>query len=386
MFAGPGQRPGPAGGVGDRAGAHWCAIAANRGTCAATAALVSLSSPNAGQVSAGREVSTEHLYRAATDWVSSAEHWEDSFTSVHLGTLSPGGTAWEGQAAEAAQQRTFGDLVRVRGLADTLQEVAGIARRGADQLDYLKRLAVDAISGAREAGFTVGEDLSVTDPGRFGALRVGQAQQYAATIAARATALSIADKEIAAKITTTTVELSNHGFVEPPENRTAHAVDFKQAPPPSPPYPINDVIAEATDLDGMHVVMRRGYYDATTDQGFGWDKAYWRHGVINPNVFRDLISHSRPISNAGGTLVYEVPINRAHCTSGLFGMAGCQDTGESLTMRILANITEGRPDVPDGGQKGVITMFPVKGGSGVVGIRPDWTWTPPWVNNYVPIN
>jgi hypothetical protein len=159
---------------------------------------------------------TEHLYRATTDWVSSAAHWEDSFTSVHLGTLSPGGTAWEGQAAEAAQQRTFGDLVKVRGLADTLQEVAGIARRGADQLDYLKRLAVDAISEAREAGFTVGEDLSVTDPGRFGALCVGQAQQYAATIAARATALSIADKENAAKITTTTVELSNHGFAEPP--------------------------------------------------------------------------------------------------------------------------------------------------------------------------
>jgi hypothetical protein len=67
-------------------------------------------------------------------------------------------------------------------------------------------------------------------------------------------------------------------------------------------------------------------------------------------------------------------------------MASCQDTGESLTMRIVANIAEGRPDVPDGGQKGVITMFPVKGGSGVVEIKPDWTWTPPWVNNYVPIN
>jgi hypothetical protein len=38
---------------------------------------------------------TEHLYRAATDRVSTAEHWADSFTSVHRGTLSPGGTVRE---------------------------------------------------------------------------------------------------------------------------------------------------------------------------------------------------------------------------------------------------------------------------------------------------
>jgi hypothetical protein len=35
--------------------------------------------------------------------------------------------------------------------------------------------------------------------------------------------------------------------------------------------------------------------------------------VVNPNVFKDLISHSRPISNGGGVLVYEVPISRVHC-------------------------------------------------------------------------
>jgi hypothetical protein len=71
-------------------------------------------------------------------------------------------------------------------------------------------------------------------------------------------------------------------------------------PPPTPPYPINDVIAEATDLDGNHVFLRRGYYDATKDRGFGWDKAYWKHGVVNPSVFKDLISHSRPASNKDG--------------------------------------------------------------------------------------
>jgi hypothetical protein len=91
------------------------------------------------------------------------------------------------------------------------------------------------------------------------------------------------------------------------------AVDFTRGPvpenppPQNPPYPINDVIAVATDLDGNRVVLRRGYYDATTKRGYGWDKAYWKHGIVNVNVFKDLISHSRPVSNDNGTLVYDVP-------------------------------------------------------------------------------
>ena len=165
----------------------------------------------------------------------------------------------------------------------------------------------------------------------------------------------------------------------------AEPVDFKQSPPP-PSYPVNEVVAEATDLDGNHVVLRRGYYDATTQRGFGWDKAYWRHHVVNPNVFTDLISHSRPMSNDGGTVSYEVPINRVHCSSGFLGIPDCEDTGESVTMRIVANINEGNPAVPDGGQKGVISMYPLRDGSGVVEVEPGWTLTPPWVNNNVPIN
>lgn len=173
-----------------------------------------------------------------------------------------------------------------------------------------------------------------------------------------------------------------HDGVQPLDSRLG---DLPQAPPPTPPYPVNDVIAEATDLDGNHIVMRRGYYDAVTRKGFGWDKIYWRHGVVNPGVFSDLISHSRPIADEGGTLIYEVPINKTHCTSGFLGLPDCEDTGESLTMRIVVN-TNPSIDVPGGGQKGLITMYPKAGGSGVIEIGPNWTWTPPWVNNYAPIN
>jgi hypothetical protein len=326
---------------------------------------------------------TEHLCRAAADWSSTAEHWEEAFDTVYRGMQAPGGTVWEGEAADAARERAFGDLVKVRGLADMLSGAAAIARRGADQLDYLKGHAIEAINEAREGGFTVGEDLSVTDTSKYSGFRVAAVRQFAATIAARAAALSAADSDIAARISAATAELNGRGFAEPPE--TVQALDVPLAPPPDPTYPVNDVIAEATDLDGNHVVLRRGYYNAANDKGFGWDKIYWKHGLINPNVFKDLIAHTRPKENQGGSLVYEVPINKAHCTSGFLGLPSCDDTGESLTMRIVANINPSY-DVPGGGQKGVITMFPLPGGSGVVEVQQNWTLTPPWVNNYAPIN
>jgi hypothetical protein len=325
---------------------------------------------------------TAHLYLAATDWTSTAEHWEESFTSMQRGTLSPGGTTWEGTAADAAQDRAFADLVKVRGLADRVQDAAETARRGADQLDYLKRQAVDAINEARQAGFTVAEDLSVTDSALLGNLRAVKAQQHAAAIGASAAALSAADKDIAAKIAAATTELNGRGFTESPE--TVHALDVPLAPPPDPSYPVNDVIAEATDLDGNHVVLRRGYYDGK--QGFGWDKIFHKHGITNPNVFTDLISHSRPISNENGRLEYKVEVDRARCSQ-LFGpVYDCEDTGERLDMMIVVDTTENRAGVPDGGQKGVITMYPLPGGDGVVEVQPNWTMAPPWVSGNVPIN
>jgi hypothetical protein len=289
-------------------------------------------------------------------------------------------------------------MMATSAAADQLQTAAKVARSGASDLYTARSRVRYAVEDAHAAGFDVAEGMSVVDRSTGGstvqrAARQAQAEALAADIRQRAAQLVALDQNVAGKVTAAVAGIRDtfpqNPITEAPSKRSrAQAVDnhtFKQDPPAAP-YPINEVIAEATDLDGNHVVLRRGYYDATTKKGFGWDKAYWRHGVVNPNVFKDLISHSRPISNEGGTLVYEVPINRTHCQTGLFGIADCEDTGESLTMRIVANVNEGNPGVLDGGQKGVITMFPLKGGSGVVEIEPDWTWTPPWVNRNVPIN
>jgi hypothetical protein len=285
---------------------------------------------------------------------------------------------WHGDAGDAANARTeLLDNQRQR-IAGTHRAVTPIVENAA-QASTDARSRLDTISGLWHADKTALAGMLSTPTGTHALLQAAALRISQATEVVRETQTQFAS--LASEVRRLTGELPA------PREGGAQLFDIKEEPPPpNPPYPINDVLAEATDLDGNRVILRRGYYDAAADQGFGWDKIYWKHGVINMNVFQDLISHSRPITNDNGVLVYEVPINRSHCTTGFFGNIDCQDTGESVTMRIVVNTTEPRPDVPDGGQKGVITMYPLPGGSGVVDVRPNWTLTPPWVNRNVPIN
>jgi hypothetical protein len=339
---------------------------------------------------------TEHLTEAADYWETMGGRCYGVANQVWRDALAGD---WQGAAADSLRSATHADMLTTSAVADQLHEAAKVARSGASDLYAARSRVRYAVEDAHTAGFEVSEDFSVTDRFTGGsrgqqAARAAQAQTFAGDIRRRAAQLVGLDRQVAGKVSAAVAGI-RRTFPQrsaPDTSRMGdrvQAVDnhtFKQDPLQPPPYPINEVIAEATDLDGNHVVLRRGYCDGTTEKGFGWDKAYWRHHVINPNVFKDLISHSRPISNTGGTLVYEVPINRVHCSTGLFGILDCEDTGERLTMRIVANINEGRSGIPDGGQKGVISMYPLAGGSGVVEVEKDWTLCPPWVNNNVPIN
>ncbi len=184
-----------------------------------------------------------HLEDAAERWSSTAQLWEDSFESMHRGSLNPGGTVWEGPAAEAAQERTFADLVKVRGLADVLREASSTARWGASDLQSAQRNALTAIETAQAAGFTVAEDLSVSDPTPMATLlrggRQAQAEELAADIATRATALSVLDQEVATKITTITAPLHTVSFDEAPidnPDNDIQALDRKQSPATDEPH------------------------------------------------------------------------------------------------------------------------------------------------------
>lgn len=339
---------------------------------------------------------TQHLTEAADYWEAVGGRSYAVASQVWRDGLS---VDWQGRAADALHAATHGDLQKTSAVADQLQAAAKVARSGAADLSAARSRVRYVVEDAFGAGFDVREDMSVTDPSTGGstaqrAARQAQAQGYAGDIRQRATQLVALDQQVAERVTSAMAGIRDTfppaaGPDEPGERSRFRTVDthsFKEDPPLSGGYPANDVIAEATDLDGNHIVLRRGYYDAETRKGWGWDKAYWRHGVVNPNVFKDLISHSRPVHQPDGTLRYDVPINRAHCTRGPLGIVDCQDTGESLTMRIVVDPSVGRADVPDGRQKGVITMYPLEGGSGVITLGPKWTWTPPWVNTNVPIN
>lgn len=290
--------------------------------------------------------------------------------------------SWTGEASDAAHARSDNLDRRRQVIAGAHTAVAPIVQDAA-QTATSARSRLEAVIQSWQADKAMLASAAATPSGyatllRTGALRVGEATAIVHQTNAEFAGLAERIRKVTGELPTSTGATQAVDFTQGPLP--------EQPPPQNPPYPMNDVIAVATDLDGNRVVLRRGYYDAAKDQGFGWDKAYWKHGIVNVNVFKDLIAHSRPVSNDNGTLVYDVPINRTHCTKGPLGFVDCQDTGESVTMRIVANVNEPRPDVPDGGQKGVITMYPLPGGSGVVEVKPGWTLTPPWVNNNVPIN
>ncbi len=337
----------------------------------------------------------EHLTEGAEHWEAVAAQSYGVASQVLQDSLS---VDWQGLAADRVRSATHGDLMTTSAVVDRLQEAAKVARGGASDLTAARSQLQYAVADAREAGFDICEDFSISDryvggSPAFHAARQGEAEALIGKIWRRSTELVKRDQEVSARISTTMSGVGDRAFAHNGVRAAGYGAKPPEAPTPTPqppgpapqtPYPVNEVVATATDLDGNKVVLRRGYYNGK--QGFGWDKIYWKHNITNVNVFKDLISHSRPISKRPGELIYEVPINRTHCAHGFPFGDHCEDTGERLTMRIVVDTTEGRAGVPDGGQKGIITMFPLPGGSGVVEVAPKWTMAPPWVSKNVPIN
>lgn len=104
----------------------------------------------------------QHLVDAVGHWSRTADLWEESFHGVWQTTLHPGGSPWDGKAAETTQDLTWRDLVRVRGSAEAMRHAARIAHTGAESLSDVKRLALNAVDEAHTHGFAVAEDLAVT--------------------------------------------------------------------------------------------------------------------------------------------------------------------------------------------------------------------------------
>ncbi|BBY64289.1 hypothetical protein MHEL_25320 [Mycolicibacterium helvum] len=190
--------------------------------------------PSLSQV---RAWDTAHLSEAAAHWTDTATTWEYVFTYVPSLMASPGGTPWEGVAAEAAQGRAYSDRLKVPSAADQLHDAASLARRGADQIRYAKQRVLDAVRRGEQAGFTVGEYFSVTSrrtgtPAHVAASRA-QAEALATDIGARLGELIAADCKTSAEIACATAGVGDVTFNDARKRVDEGAVrfvDFKQAP------------------------------------------------------------------------------------------------------------------------------------------------------------
>ncbi|WP_431238139.1 hypothetical protein ACQ86B_26720 [Mycolicibacterium aichiense] len=165
-----------------------------------------------------RSWDTDHLTQAATHWTAVATVWEDNFTQLSQQIRTPGGTPWMGKAAEAAQQQTYDDRLKVVGWADQLHNASAAAKTGAQQIEAARNAVLTAVSTAQQAGFTVGEDFRVSsrvtgDPA-FLAARRGQAEALAADIRARVGELIAADAHVATTVTTAAEGLGGATFPE----------------------------------------------------------------------------------------------------------------------------------------------------------------------------
>jgi hypothetical protein len=151
---------------------------------------------------------------AVTDLSTSAEAYGAAATKIeiaadgHVQQLSvPGGTEWEGDAADDAQETAYADRGVVYGAADLMRDMQKAANQGASSISQARDLALDAIAEAEADDFRVGDDLTVTDTRRYTSQQMSlyearrtQAEQHHSYIAMRAAALASEDAKAGAKL------------------------------------------------------------------------------------------------------------------------------------------------------------------------------------------
>lgn len=247
-----------------------------------------------------RDWDTEHLVTAAGHWTKTATVWEDSFTHLAANISSPGGVPWEGEAAEAAQQRAHSDKMTVIGLADQLHSASTIATAGAREIDEARRSVVRLVDAAEEDGFTVGEDFSVSDPNYYDRLTAAARQARAEAIATKLHAavgtLMSVDNKVARELTTATSGLGGNVFPRTGgDGDQGAASDAKdqvkyvvggapEAPPVTEPPPLQD--PSETRWDGPPPA---GASDQT---------GYWALDMSRPAKSPDPLAAPAPYSSA----------------------------------------------------------------------------------------
>lgn len=124
---------------------------------------------------------------------------------------------WEGAGGEGLRQRTSDDLSIVSGKVDQLRQASAVARDGAGCIGAAHRRVIYAIEDARDGGFQVIENLSVTDTrisptAAERAYRQTEATAFASEIRQRATQLVDIEKQVAGRITAAAAGIATTDF------------------------------------------------------------------------------------------------------------------------------------------------------------------------------
>lgn len=99
----------------------------------------------------------------ADDWTKVAEKIEELFDRYVKGVEQVGSGYWEGKTAEAAQDRAYADRKTAHKIIDELEALATQARSGYHDVHAPLMQARGILAEAREAGFEVSHNLTVTD-------------------------------------------------------------------------------------------------------------------------------------------------------------------------------------------------------------------------------
>jgi hypothetical protein len=170
--------------------------------------------PTRSQVEA---YTADHLVDAAEYWDRLADRWEEAHWQVRDQAHS---LDWEGFGGDALRSRTVSDYDVASGKAGQLRQAATIARRGAGDISAAQRRVMYAMQDAQNAGFSVGQDLSVTDAcGNARTTeqtdRQAQAQAFATDIRSRAVQLAALDNQVGADITAAAGGVGTTNFADP---------------------------------------------------------------------------------------------------------------------------------------------------------------------------
>lgn len=123
---------------------------------------------------------TQHLDDAATQLRSMGTESVTLFDEHRQSIAAPGGITWEGDAKDAALDRVTADSAVVRRQTAVQDEAADIAENGGHDVRAAKGEALDAIAAAENDGFTVDEDLTVTDTRKYDITTIAERNKAAA--------------------------------------------------------------------------------------------------------------------------------------------------------------------------------------------------------------